>query len=68
MAIEVTGAVLSDADRGRGEPVTFGYRGTIYEVELDGQDREALAAIFERYVPLAKPVGECSAQGGSARQ
>jgi hypothetical protein len=36
--------------------VTFGYRGGVYEVELDEHDRAALDAVFARYLAGARPV------------
>ncbi len=36
--------------------MTFGYRGAVYEVELDEHDRAALDAVFARYLEGARPV------------
>ncbi|TGO05531.1 Lsr2 dimerization domain-containing protein [Serinibacter arcticus] len=59
--VRIKGVVLADDDTDGGRDdhehvVTFGYRGAIYEVELDECDRAALAAVFERYLASARPV------------
>ena len=69
MAITITGAVLGDTEPGSrddGGAVTFGYRGTIYEVQLSAQDREALSAVFTRYLRAAIPIGVRPQDGDAA--
>ena len=56
--VTIKGVVLAD-DGGCEDAenvVTFGYRGAVYEVELDEHDRAALDAVFARYLESARPV------------
>ncbi len=59
MAIRVTGVVLDDVDDVDEldvQTVTFGYQGAIYEADLCIREREALQAVFERLLPVARRV------------
>jgi hypothetical protein len=47
-------------ERAEVEPVTFGYRGAMYEVELDERGRRALETLLERYIPTAIATGQAS--------
>lgn len=66
MGVTITGAVLVEKGDADVEPVTFGYRGVVYRVNLDERDRDILNDIFTRYIALAEAVGECGLEGDSS--